>query len=437
MSEDIPSLVPTSASSHTSVPYTPRQHSIQIGDFFSPKAFQSGEEAYVHNYLTLKSQRTILQGILKKISDDMPQSSVSLTPPHQQQFLLKDKDQLPIKIFRDFLNSFLNCSYGELLIVTAAATDAIQPIMRNQNISDGVKRIAHRLMNSILAINHLLTSIQNEYRQRSTNNIEPSNSSNLKDNSKISSNKSDDNKTDDDNLYDSSPKEICRICNEYVPIELFEEHIKYCKQAYEAESKLRLNQTEMTYTQNVICEDYLGISWPGEKKEAEKTILPMLRVSLLLERAYQIDPKSDDAVDEFQYICEILNFLFVEFMGSNCQKIIGEAREQILLKAQLSGSLYQAAEVLKKTRISGNDDTQKIAQIQISDFEFKKRISAGAFARVFVAQKKLSNDIYAIKVLSKDDVIQKNQVRRVVLEKDILLQFNNPYIINFCMYNFI
>ena len=69
----------------------------------------------------------------------------------------------------------------------------------------------------------------------------------------------------------------------------------------------------------------------------------------------------------------------------------------------------------------------------MSDYIFIKRISAGAFARVFLAKRKVTNDIYAIKVLPKDDVVMKNQVKRVVLEKDILLSFNNPYIINFCM----
>lgn len=441
MSEKVPSLAPTS-NSRPNVPFTPRQLSVQAGEFYSPKAFQSGEEAYAHNYLTLKSQRTILQNLLKKISDDRTQPQIALTPPHQPPIIYHDKDQLPIKIFRDFLNSFLNCSYGELLIVSAAATDALQPIMRNQNISDSVKKIAHRLMNSVLAINHLLTSIQNEYHQQLTNNIESHNpfSNHPKTNNdqkpqNNTNNTNNDNPQDDTD--DTCPKEeICRICNESVPIELFEEHIQYCQQASQAEGEIGPIQTEMTYTQNIICEDFLGVSWPGEKKDAEKTILPILRVSLLLERAYQIDPTAKDAADELKYICEVLSFLCVEFIVSPFAKIISDAKELILKKTHLATVLSEAADVLKKTRISGNADTQKLTQIQICDFQFIKRISAGAFARVFLAKKNVSNDIYAIKVLSKDDVVQKNQVRRVVLEKDILLRFNNPYIINFCMYFF-
>ena len=68
-----------------------------------------------------------------------------------------------------------------------------------------------------------------------------------------------------------------------------------------------------------------------------------------------------------------------------------------------------------------------------ADFKFIKRISSGAYARVYLGKKNKTGDIYAIKIQPKDDVIQKNQVKRVMAEKDILLQFNNPYIINFCM----
>ena len=109
MSEAIPSLTPTPAKNQN--PVTPRQLSVQIGEFYSPKAFPLGEESYAHHYLTLKSQRTILQGLLNKISDDRPQSSAALTPPHPPQILYHDKDRIPIRIFRDFLNSFLNCSH--------------------------------------------------------------------------------------------------------------------------------------------------------------------------------------------------------------------------------------------------------------------------------------------------------------------------------------
>ncbi|KAH0787089.1 AGC family protein kinase [Histomonas meleagridis] len=94
-------------------------------------------------------------------------------------------------------------------------------------------------------------------------------------------------------------------------------------------------------------------------------------------------------------------------------------------------ALKEAQEVLRRTRISGDMNTAIKKPLNISDFDILKRISCGAFARVYLAKKKITDDIYAIKVLPKNDVIQKNQVKRVIVERDILLQHNNPYIINF------
>ena len=83
------------------------------------------------------------------------------------------------------------------------------------------------------------------------------------------------------------------------------------------------------------------------------------------------------------------------------------------------------------------EDERRYQQIKprlnakISDFEFIKRISSGAYARVFLGRKITTGDIYAIKVIPSSSLQQKNQVRRIIAEKDILLQFCNPYIVNF------
>lgn len=98
-----------------------------------------------------------------------------------------------------------------------------------------------------------------------------------------------------------------------------------------------------------------------------------------------------------------------------------------------SNAIREAEDILAKTRVDSNNKLSFSHQTTIADFQLIKPISSGAFARVFLAKKKQTGDIYAIKIQPKDDVIQKNQVKRVMAEKDILLQFNNPYIINFCM----
>ncbi|KAL0210755.1 hypothetical protein P9112_009053 [Eukaryota sp. TZLM1-RC] len=71
----------------------------------------------------------------------------------------------------------------------------------------------------------------------------------------------------------------------------------------------------------------------------------------------------------------------------------------------------------------------------ISDFEIVKPISRGAFGRVYLAVKKRTGDIYAIKILKKDDMVRKNQVHRVKTERNILTQTDCPFLIK-CFWTF-
>lgn len=49
--------------------------------------------------------------------------------------------------------------------------------------------------------------------------------------------------------------------------------------------------------------------------------------------------------------------------------------------------------------------------------------------RVYLARKKRTEDIYAIKVLRKSDMIQKNQIKHVRVERNILARTQNDFVI--------
>jgi serine/threonine protein kinase len=93
--------------------------------------------------------------------------------------------------------------------------------------------------------------------------------------------------------------------------------------------------------------------------------------------------------------------------------------------------------VVQQTSISPTSGSPvAVGQTTIAEFEFIKRISSGAYARVFLGRKKRTGDIYAIKVIPKTGLRQKNEVRRVLAEKDILLKVHSPSMIKFCMFRF-
>ncbi|XP_029121395.1 probable serine/threonine protein kinase IREH1 isoform X2 [Elaeis guineensis] len=65
------------------------------------------------------------------------------------------------------------------------------------------------------------------------------------------------------------------------------------------------------------------------------------------------------------------------------------------------------------------------------DFEIIKPISRGAFGRVFLAKKRTTGDLFAIKVLKKADMIRKNAVESILAERDILITVQNPFVVRF------
>ncbi|XP_057469292.1 probable serine/threonine protein kinase IRE4 isoform X1 [Actinidia eriantha] len=67
----------------------------------------------------------------------------------------------------------------------------------------------------------------------------------------------------------------------------------------------------------------------------------------------------------------------------------------------------------------------------IEDFEIIKPISRGAFGKVYLARKRTTGDLFAIKVLKKLDMIRKNDIERILAERNILITVRNPFVVRF------
>ena len=67
--------------------------------------------------------------------------------------------------------------------------------------------------------------------------------------------------------------------------------------------------------------------------------------------------------------------------------------------------------------------------VSLADFTIKKVIGRGSFGKVFLVQKKDSGEVFAMKSLRKDVIIEYDQVESTKLEKDILLQADHPFLV--------
>lgn len=68
-------------------------------------------------------------------------------------------------------------------------------------------------------------------------------------------------------------------------------------------------------------------------------------------------------------------------------------------------------------------------KMSIKDFILLKTISSGAYGKVVLARKKATKDLFAIKVLDKGMMVEKNVAEFVMNERNILNQIDNDFIV--------
>lgn len=69
----------------------------------------------------------------------------------------------------------------------------------------------------------------------------------------------------------------------------------------------------------------------------------------------------------------------------------------------------------------------KRRNFRVDQFDFIKLIGRGAFGEVFVCKDREDEQIYAMKILRKAELVAKNQILNTLAERDFLTQSNNPW----------
>jgi len=59
-----------------------------------------------------------------------------------------------------------------------------------------------------------------------------------------------------------------------------------------------------------------------------------------------------------------------------------------------------------------------------------RMIGKGTFGKVYMVQNQLNKQIYAMKCIRKDIIVENEQFENIKLEKDILFQVDHPFIVN-------
>ena len=57
-------------------------------------------------------------------------------------------------------------------------------------------------------------------------------------------------------------------------------------------------------------------------------------------------------------------------------------------------------------------------------------IGKGTFGKVFLVEPKGTGELYAMKCIRKDIILENEQMENIKLEKDILRQIDHPFLVN-------
>ncbi|XP_019200266.1 PREDICTED: probable serine/threonine protein kinase IRE [Ipomoea nil] len=149
-----------------------------------------------------------------------------------------------------------------------------------------------------------------------------------------------------------------------------------------------------------------------------------------------------DRLDDLKYAIQDrkVDALVVETIGRRIEKLLQE--KYVLLYGHIEDEKSDAPNNAADEESSTDEDTIRSSRASpmnqcskdrtsIEDFEIIKPISRGAFGRVFLAKKRATGDLFAIKVLRKADMIRKNAVESILAERDILISVRNPFVVRF------
>ncbi|RYQ83547.1 hypothetical protein Ahy_B10g102271 isoform A [Arachis hypogaea] len=85
--------------------------------------------------------------------------------------------------------------------------------------------------------------------------------------------------------------------------------------------------------------------------------------------------------------------------------------------------------VITKESLQDGGSLMKIHRVSLDDFEILKVVGQGAFAKVYQVKKKVTSEIYAMKVMRKDKIMEKNHAEYMKAERDILTQIEHPFVV--------
>jgi len=225
---------------------------------------------------------------------------------------------------------------------------------------------------------------------------------------------------------------VCRICEQVVPVELVTEHSKACVSAHQRQYKFLCANEGLREASDEIAAQLLNHGMELRDPTLYPVVFPSLYVYLLGDVAVRVQPTDPDGDQRLQTIRHGMSF-FKPPPGVDAS-MFGTLMSRLEEKIRANAEVSQALDEWKATTEANSTPSLSAYQTMLGDFEFIRRLSSGAFARVYLARKKSTRDLVAVKVIKRSLVNLKNQLQKVIVERDILIRLDSNFLVHFCMF---
>jgi len=222
---------------------------------------------------------------------------------------------------------------------------------------------------------------------------------------------------------------VCRICENRVPSVILQDHSTVCTKIESTSSDIRLPslaaQPGVDARLTKLASSLEGI--PHTNDPDVQYIAQIARSAAALQPDNSRVPidRCESCLAALEQMLE--QGIFHESMGIFVDAV--GRRIKTLIKSKV-GELELSMSAIASGSPCSTPHSPHVS-MSIDDFEIIKPISRGAFGRVYLARKKATQDLFAIKVMRKADLMRKNMVESVKNERNILATTSNPFVVRF------
>jgi serum/glucocorticoid-regulated kinase 2 len=134
---------------------------------------------------------------------------------------------------------------------------------------------------------------------------------------------------------------------------------------------------------------------------------------------------------KFYTVEDIDLFKFNRYEGQKVEKfpsVVPEKMDFTVFEGLVKKKKKELEDNINNTEIIVSGDGSRVNE---NSFEILKTLGKGYFGRVFLVEKKESKELYALKVISKLDIIKRNFFENLKSEKNIMQTIRNPFVVNY------